>query len=159
MGPKVASSQFSVRGMYIARVGNNAAYGQVIADQESGEGYYAFVHIAKLYADDEMNPEVKAWWDAYVAPTLVIALLWGCGSGSERTTETSSSGVRGVTDTEIVLGNHTDLSGPVAIWGVGASSASPVKVIWTYLHTSCKPTISRRGRLNSCEVCDGKSLC
>lgn len=51
----------------IAWVGNNAAYGQVIADQESGEGYYAFVHIAKLYADDEMTPEVRAWWDEYIA--------------------------------------------------------------------------------------------
>ncbi len=51
----------------IAWVGNNAAYGQVIADQESGEGYYAFVHIAKLYADDEMAPEVRAWWDEYIA--------------------------------------------------------------------------------------------
>ena len=51
----------------VAWVGNNAAYGQVIADQESGEGYYAFVHIAKLYADDEMTPEVRAWWDEYIA--------------------------------------------------------------------------------------------
>jgi branched-chain amino acid transport system substrate-binding protein len=51
----------------IAWVGNNAAYGQVIADQDSGEGYYAFVHIAKLYADDEMTPEVRAWWDGYIA--------------------------------------------------------------------------------------------
>ena len=50
----------------VAWVGNNAAYAQVIADQESGEGYYAFVHMAKLYPDDEMTPEVKAWWDAYV---------------------------------------------------------------------------------------------
>ncbi len=51
----------------VAWVGNNAAYGQVIADQESGEGYYAFVHIAKLYADDEMTPEVRTWWDEYIA--------------------------------------------------------------------------------------------
>ncbi len=46
-------------------VGNNAAYAQVIADQESGQGYYAFVHIARLYADDEMEPGVRAWWDRY----------------------------------------------------------------------------------------------
>jgi branched-chain amino acid transport system substrate-binding protein len=47
-------------------VGNNAAYAQVVAEQESGQGYYCFVHMAKIYADDEMSPEVKAWWDAYV---------------------------------------------------------------------------------------------
>ena len=52
----------------VAWVGNNAAYGQVIAEQESGsgEGYYAFVHMAKLYRDDELSPEVAAWWDKYV---------------------------------------------------------------------------------------------
>lgn len=48
-------------------VGNNAVYAQVIADQESGEGFYSFVHMAKLYADDDMSPPVRAWWDAYVA--------------------------------------------------------------------------------------------
>ncbi|MEM9623706.1 MAG: ABC transporter substrate-binding protein [Pseudomonadota bacterium] len=51
----------------VAWVGNNAAYAQVIADQESGEGYYSFVHMAKLYPDDDMSPPVRAWWDAYVA--------------------------------------------------------------------------------------------
>ena len=50
-----------------AWVGNNAVYAQVIADQESGEGFYSFVHMAKIYADDEMSPAVRAWWDAYVA--------------------------------------------------------------------------------------------
>ena len=47
-------------------VGNNAVYAQVIAEQDSGEGFYSFVHMAKLYADDDMTPAVKAWWDAYV---------------------------------------------------------------------------------------------
>ena len=51
----------------VAWVGNNAAYAQVVADQESGQGYYSFVHMAKLYADDEMSPAVKAWWDEYFA--------------------------------------------------------------------------------------------
>ena len=50
-----------------AWVGNNAAYAQVIADHESGEGYYAFVHMAKIYPDDALSPELKAWWDRYVA--------------------------------------------------------------------------------------------
>jgi len=51
----------------VAWVGNNAAYAQVIADQESGQGYYSFVHMARLYADDDMTPAVRAWWDSYVA--------------------------------------------------------------------------------------------
>jgi len=50
----------------VSWVGNNAAYAQVIANQKSGEGYYSFVHMAKLYADDEMSDAVRAWWDAYV---------------------------------------------------------------------------------------------
>jgi branched-chain amino acid transport system substrate-binding protein len=49
-----------------AWVGNNATYGQVIADADAGEGYYAFIHMAKIYADDNMTPQVRAWWDAYV---------------------------------------------------------------------------------------------
>ncbi len=49
----------------VAWVGNNAAYGQVIADQDSGEGYYAFTHMAKLYPDDEKPPAVQDWWERY----------------------------------------------------------------------------------------------
>jgi branched-chain amino acid transport system substrate-binding protein len=50
-------------------VGNNAAYGQVIAEQEtgSGEGYHAFVHMAKLYKEDGLTQEVSDWWDRYEA--------------------------------------------------------------------------------------------
>ena len=50
-------------------VGNNAAYGQVIAEQESGsgEGYHAFVHMAKLYREDDLPEPVAAWWDNYEA--------------------------------------------------------------------------------------------
>ncbi|MDA0273357.1 MAG: ABC transporter substrate-binding protein [Proteobacteria bacterium] len=48
-------------------VGNNAAYGQVIAEQESGsgEGYHAFVHMAKLYREDGLTDTVIDWWDRY----------------------------------------------------------------------------------------------
>lgn len=52
----------------VAFVGNNAAYGQVIADQESGsgEGYYAFVHMAKIYEDDEsLSGEQRDWMRRY----------------------------------------------------------------------------------------------
>ena len=50
-------------------VGNNAAYGQVIAEQESGsgEGYHAFVHMAKLYKEDGLSDKVILWWDRYEA--------------------------------------------------------------------------------------------
>ena len=47
-------------------VGNNAVYAQVIADQESGQGFYSFVHMARLYADDDMSEEARAWWDEYL---------------------------------------------------------------------------------------------
>ena len=52
----------------VAWVGNEAAYGRVIAEQESGsgEGYYAFVPFAVMYSDDELTPEARAWYDAYV---------------------------------------------------------------------------------------------
>ena len=47
-------------------VGNNATYAQVVAEQESAEGYFCFTHMAKIYADEDMSPELKAWWDRYV---------------------------------------------------------------------------------------------
>ena len=48
-------------------VGNNAAYGQVIAAQKSGssEGYYAFSHMAKIYREDEPGVKALAWLDRY----------------------------------------------------------------------------------------------
>ena len=52
----------------VAWVGNEAAYGQVIADQKSGsgEGYYAFVPIALVYEDDpDLASEVRDWLAAY----------------------------------------------------------------------------------------------
>ena len=33
----------------------------------------------------------------------------------------ASAQTRGVTDTEVVVGSHTALTGPVAPWGVGAT--------------------------------------
>ncbi|MFQ5983720.1 MAG: ABC transporter substrate-binding protein, partial [Woeseiaceae bacterium] len=53
-----------------------------------------------------------------LATLATAALTSACGDGS------APEAVRGVTDTEIVLGSHTDLSGPVAILGVdGANGA------------------------------------
>ncbi len=48
-------------------VGNNATYAQVVAEQESAEGYFSFTHMAKIYPDEEMNPELRSWWDSYVS--------------------------------------------------------------------------------------------
>ena len=52
----------------VAWVGNNAAYNQAVADQESGagEGYYAFVHMGMIYRDDPPSQTVADWWDRYV---------------------------------------------------------------------------------------------
>ena len=65
----------------VAWVGNEAAYGQVIADQESGagEGYYAFVPMALIYEDDDLSPAVRAWLERYkerynAQPTLPAML-------------------------------------------------------------------------------------
>ncbi|MCZ6617538.1 MAG: ABC transporter substrate-binding protein [Gammaproteobacteria bacterium] len=108
----------------VAWVGNNAAYGQVIADQESGEGYYAFVHIAKLYADDEMSPEVRSWWDDYVArydvePDLpamegyrgadlaVIALE---AAGRDLTVDSLLAAVEGITEYHDIFGYSVSFS-------------------------------------------------
>lgn len=51
----------------VSFVGQNAAYNKAIAATESGsaEGYFAFVHIAAIYSDDEMSPEVARWYESY----------------------------------------------------------------------------------------------
>ncbi len=108
----------------VAWVGNNAAYGQVIADQKSGEGYYAFVHIAKLYADDEMTPEVRAWWDEYVerygvepdlpamegyrAADLVVTALHG--AGRELTVASLLGAVEGISEYHDIFGYRVSFS-------------------------------------------------
>ena len=45
---------------------------------------------------------------------LIPFLLAGCGGGGD----SDERAVRGVTDTSITFGIHTDLSGPLATWGV-----------------------------------------
>jgi branched-chain amino acid transport system substrate-binding protein len=51
-----------------AWVGNNAAYNQAVADQESGagEGYYAFVLMAMMYRDNPPSEAAAEWWDRFV---------------------------------------------------------------------------------------------
>lgn len=50
---------------------------------------------------------------------LVPLLFAGCGGGDD----SGDSGVRGVTDTTVTFGTHTDLSGPLATWGVPGVNA------------------------------------
>jgi branched-chain amino acid transport system substrate-binding protein len=49
------------------------------------------------------KPSVAAWLGTVVA--LVAAVAWAAAP-------------QGVTDTEVVIGTHQDLSGPIAVWGV-----------------------------------------
>jgi branched-chain amino acid transport system substrate-binding protein len=123
-------------------VGNNAAYGQVIADQESGagEGYYAFVHMTKIYPDDPMSPEVKAWWDKYVelygkepdipamegwrAADLVVKGLEG--AGRDLTREAFIRSIETVTDYTDIFGYRLEF-GPGDHKGVSESVLSVVE--------------------------------
>ena len=51
----------------VSFVGQNASYNKAIAATASGaaEGYYAFVHIAAIYGEDEMSPEVARWYRSF----------------------------------------------------------------------------------------------
>ena len=51
----------------VSFVGQNASYNKAIAATESGaaEGYYAFVHIAAIYGEDEMSPEIARWYRSF----------------------------------------------------------------------------------------------
>ena len=108
----------------VAWVGNNAAYGQVIADQESGDGYYAFVHMARIYPDDEKSPEVQAWWDRYIAlydvepglpamegyraADLVVRALEN--AGPELTVTSLVNGIEAITDYTDIFGYEVSFS-------------------------------------------------
>ena len=60
---------------------------------------------------------------------LVALCLAGCGQpdGGETSEATTGESVRGVSSDEVVLGVHTDLSGPTAIWGVGATNGARMR--------------------------------
>ena len=120
----------------VAWVGNNAAYAQVIAEQESGQGYYAFVHMAKLYADDDMSPDVRAWWDAYVAkydaePGLAAMEGWRAAdltvlalerAGRDLTTQGLVKAVESITD-------YTDIFGYRVSFGPDKHSGATESVL------------------------------
>ncbi len=120
----------------VSWVGNNAAYGQVIADQASGEGYYAFVHMAKLYADDDKSSDVQAWWDRYIAlydvepdlpamegfraADLVVRAL--DNAGRDLTVDTLLAGVESITD-------YTDIFGYRLSFGPNKHSGATESVL------------------------------
>ena len=66
-----------------------------------------------------------------VCTVLLLALCaYSCGSGDPAAPDPSgetSESVRGVTDGEIILGAHSDLSGPTAIWGVGSINGARMR--------------------------------
>jgi len=120
----------------VAWVGNNAAYAQVIADSESCQGYYAFVHMARLYAEDEKSPEVQAWWDAYlelygVEPGLAamegyrgadLAVTALQAAGRDLDVESLLAAVEGITD-------YTDIFGYKVSFGPEKHSGATESVL------------------------------
>ncbi len=56
----------------------------------------------------------------------VFLILAGCGS-DDAPEAPSAAAVQGVTESEIILGSHTDLSGPTAIWGVGSINGARMR--------------------------------
>ncbi len=65
---------------------------------------------------------VRWVWMAAMAVTLT-----GCGSPQDAGDGDGTASVQGVSDTQIVLGSHTDLSGPTAIWGVGSINGARMR--------------------------------
>ncbi len=126
----------------VAWVGNNAAYNQAVADQESGagEGYYAFVHIAAIYRDDPLSEEVAAWWDKFVAKygrnpeyiaieayrnaDLVVKGLEN--AGRDLTVDSLIAGIEAIEEYEDIFGNHLSF-GPNKHKGVSESTLSQIK--------------------------------
>ena len=56
----------------------------------------------------------------------LAVLISACGGGAAPGTD-SAPAVRGVTDTEIILGMHTDLSGSIAILGVDGANGTRMR--------------------------------
>ena len=137
----------------VAWVGNEAAYGQVIADQKtgSGEGYYAFVPIALVYEDDEsLAPEVRAWLAAYRArfdeqpslPAMIgyrgadLAMRGLEIAGRDLTRESMIAALETLDDYTDLFGNKLSF-GPDDHKGVDTSALSQIQNgRWVTLDTS-----------------------
>jgi len=126
----------------VAWVGNNAAYNQAVADQESGvgEGYYAFVHMEMIYRDNPRSEAVAAWWDkfvekygrnpeyiafeAYRNADLVVKGLEN--AGRDLTVDSLIAGLEAIQDYEDIFG-YTLTFGPDDHKGVSESTLSQIK--------------------------------
>lgn len=126
----------------VAWVGNNAAYNQAVADQESGaaEGYYAFVHMAMIYRDNPPSAAVAAWWDKFVekygrepeyiayesyrnADLIVKALE---KAGRELTVDSFVTALESIDDYEDIFGYRVSF-GPDDHKGVSESTLSQIR--------------------------------
>ena len=111
----------------VAWVGNEAAYGQVIAEQKSGatNGYYAFVPMALVYEDDDLSPGTRVWFEHYVerfgeTPDLPAMLGYRAADLTVRGLEIAG---RDVTRENLIaalesLSDYTDLFGNRLSFGV-----------------------------------------
>lgn len=62
-----------------------------------------------------------------VIGSLTVMILGACGSEDAAEMTDNAAAVQGVSDTEILLGSHTDFSGPTAIWGVGSINGARMR--------------------------------
>ena len=136
-------------------VGNNAAYGQVIADQESGsgEGYHAFVHIAQIYADDpDLSPAERDWiarfrerygsdpglfeMEGYRGADLAVEALEA--AGRDLTREKLIAAIEGISNYTGIFGYEVAF-GPDDHKGVSESALSVIRDgRWVTLGTSIR---------------------
>jgi branched-chain amino acid transport system substrate-binding protein len=123
-------------------VGNNAAYNQAVADQESGvaEGYYAFVHMEMVYRDSPRSDAVAEWWDKYIekygrAPEYIAfeayrnadLVVKGLeNAGRDLTVDSLIAGLEAIRDYEDIFGYRLSF-GPDDHKGVSESTLSQVK--------------------------------
>jgi branched-chain amino acid transport system substrate-binding protein len=126
----------------VAFVGQNASYSKAVAAAESGaaEGYYAFVHIAIIYGDDDMSSEVAHWFKSFTntfgkepgyaaiegyrnADALTIALQ---NAGRELNPGSLIDGLEAMTDYQDIFGYHLTF-GPDDHKGVDESILMTVK--------------------------------
>ena len=126
----------------VAWVGNNAAYNQAVADQESGaaEGYYAFVHMAMIYRDNPRSDVVAAWWDKYIekfgrAPEYIAfeayrnadLVVKGLeNAGRDLTVDSLIAGLEAIEDYEDIFGYRLSF-GPNDHKGVSESTLSQIR--------------------------------
>jgi branched-chain amino acid transport system substrate-binding protein len=126
----------------VSWVGNNAAFNQAVANQESGvgEGYYAFVHMGMVYRDETPSQEVADWWDRYIerfgrspeyiafetyrnADLIVKALEI---AGRDLTVDSFIAAMESITDYEDIFGYKVSF-GPDKHQGVSESMLSQVQ--------------------------------